>query len=152
MTSSVASSCSTARRASSTVTSVECQPPPGRLQPVGQGAPGAGHDLEDVEAVGQRFVEVGVHAHGVHHVGQRDLEVLGLAGAPGRRGSRVGDPWVWVEARGVGHRNPRAEHRPLERPAEVPVAGEPQPSSFGVAQAQPLDGRGLLLGLFTHDG
>ena len=74
-----------------------------------------------------------------------DLEVLGLAGRPGRRGAGVGDPRVRVEARGVRHRDPRAEHRPLEGPAEVPVAGEPQPAALGVADPQPLDGRRVLL-------
>ena len=57
-----------------------------------------------------------------------------------------------VEAGGVGHRDAGAEHRPLEGPAEVAVAGEPQPAALGVAHAQPLDRRRLLLGLFTHDG
>ena len=55
-----------------------------------------------------------------------------------------------VEAGGVGHRHPGPEDRPLEGPGEVAVAGEPQPAALGVADPQPLDRRGLLLGLFTH--
>ena len=69
---------------------------------------------------------------------------------PVGRGAGVGDPRVRVEARGVGHRDPGPEDRPLEGAAEVAVAGEAQPAALGVADPQPLDGRGLLLGLFTH--
>ena len=79
-----------------------------------------------------------------------DLEVLRLAGRPGRRRAGVGDPRVRVEARGVGHRHPGPEDRPLEGPAEVAVAGEAQPAALGVADPEPLDRRGLLLGLLTH--
>ena len=57
-----------------------------------------------------------------------------------------------VEPGGVRHRHPRPEDGPLEGPAEVPVAGEPQPASLGVADAQPLHRRGLLLWLFAHAG
>ena len=92
----------------------------------------------------------GVHVGGVDDLGEPDLEVLRLAGRPGRRGAGVGDPGVRVEARGVGHRHPGPEDRPLEGPAEVAVAGEAQPAALGVADPEPLDGRGLLLGLVTH--
>ena len=87
---------------------------------------------------------------GVDDLGEPDLEVLRLAGRPGRRGAGVRDPRVRVEARGVRHRDPGPEHRPLEGPAEVAVAGEPQPAALGVADPQPLDRRGLLLGLVSH--
>ena len=87
---------------------------------------------------------------GVDDLGEPDLDVLRLAGRPGRRGAGVRDPRVRVEARRVGHRHPGPEDRPLEGPAEVAVAGEPEPAALGVADPQPLDGRGLLLGLVTH--
>ena len=92
----------------------------------------------------------GVHGGRVDDLGEADLEVLRLAGRAGRRRAGVGDARVRVEARGVRHRDPGPEHRPLEGPAEVAVAGEPEPAALGVADPQPLDRRGLLLGLFTH--
>ena len=98
----------------------------------------------------QGGVDVGVGAGRVQLLGERDLEVLRLARRPGRRRAGVGDPRVRVEARGVGHRDPGAEHGALEGAAEVTVAGEPEPPALGVPQPQPLDGRRLLLGLFTH--
>ena len=55
-----------------------------------------------------------------------------------------------VEPRRVRHRDPRPEHRPLEGPAEVTVAGEPQAAALGVADAQPLDGRRVLLTGLRH--
>ena len=124
--------------------------PAARLEPVGQGASGRLHDLDDVEAVGQRLRERGVHAGGVDDLGEPDLEVLRLAGRPGRGGPGVGDAGVRVEARGVGHRHPGAEDRALEGPAEVAVAGEAEPASLGVPDPESLDGWGLLLGLVTH--
>ena len=57
-----------------------------------------------------------------------------------------------VEAGGVGHRHPGAHDRPLEGAGEVAVAGEPEPPALGVAHAEPLHRRGLLLGLVTHGG
>ena len=87
---------------------------------------------------------------GVDDLGEADLEVLRLAGRPGRRRAGVRDPRVRVEARGVRHRHPGPEDRPLEGPAEVAVAGEPEPAALGVADPESLDGRGLLLGLLTH--
>ena len=55
-----------------------------------------------------------------------------------------------VEARGVGHRDPGPDDGALEGPGEVAVAGEAEPAALGVADAEPLDRRGLLLGLVTH--
>ena len=102
--------------------------PSAGLEPVGQGARSGHDDLEHVEPVGQRVDQRAAYVVGVGGLGERDLEVLGLAGGPGRRGAGVGDPRVRVEARRVGHRDPRAEHRPLEGPAEVAVAGEAEPA------------------------
>src|SRR5690348_16241767 len=87
----------------------------------------------------------------VDDVGEPDLEVLRLARRPGRCGAGVGDAGVRVEAGRVRHRHPGPEDRPLEGPAEVAVAGEPEPAALGVADPQPLDGRRLLLRLVTHD-
>ena len=72
-----------------------------------------------------------------------------LAEPVGRRPG-VRDARVRVEARGVRHRHPGPEDRPLEGAAEVAVAGEAEPAALGVADPQSLDGRGLLLGLLTH--
>ena len=149
-TSSVASSARTASPRLLGGHAVDGEPPPGGLQPVGQGTAGAGHDLDDIEARRQGGVDVGVGARRVELLGERDLEVLRLARRAGRRGAGVGDARVGVEARGVGHRDPRPEDGALEGPAEVAVAGEPEPPALGVPQPQPLDGRRLLLGLFTH--
>ena len=74
---------------------------------------------------------------------QADLQVLGLAGHPGRRGAGVRDLRVRAEALRVGHRYGGPAQRTLERPGEVPVRGEPQRSALGVPDPDPLDDRGL---------
>ena len=74
-------------------------------------------------------------------LGQPDLQVLGLARHPGRRGADVGDLGVRGEAGRERHRHLRPAQRPLERAGEVAVGGEPQPAALGVAQAQPLHRR-----------
>ena len=89
-------------------------------------------------------------AVGVEPLGEPDLEVLRLAGRPGRRGAGVRDARVGVEARGVGHREPGPDQGALEGAREVTVGGEPEPATLGVADPEPLDRRGLLLGLLTH--
>ena len=105
--------------------------------------------LDHVQPVGQRLVERGVHRGRVDDLGQGELEVLRLAGRAGRRGAGVRDARVRVEAGRVGHRQPGPEHRPLEGPAEVAVAGEPEPAALGVADPQPLHRRRRLLGLLS---
>lgn len=55
-----------------------------------------------------------------------------------------------VEAGRVRHREVGATQRPLESPPEVPVAGEPQPATLGVAHPELLDRRRLLWWLFAH--
>ena len=118
--------------------------PAARLQPVGQGAAGRPRPPRPRRARrGATSTSARRTSSGSVDLGERDLEVLGLAGRPGGRGARVGDPRVRVEARGVRHRDPRPEHRPLEGSAEVTVAGEPQATTLGVADPQPLDGRGF---------
>ncbi len=73
-----------------------------------------------------------------------DLQVLGLAGHPGRRRAGVGDLRVRGEALGVRDGYPGPLHRPLEGAGEVPVRGEPQRPALGVPDADPLHHRRLV--------
>ena len=128
------------------------QAPAAGLEEVREAATGRHDDLDDVQAVRQRLGERGMDVRGVDHLRERELEVLRLAGGPRRRGTGVRDPRVRVEAGRVGHRHPGAEHRPLERAAEVAVAGEPEAAALGVADPQPLHRGCLLLGLLSRHG
>ena len=84
--------------------------------------------------------------------GEGDLQVLGLAGRAGGGGVRVRDLRVRGEPGRVRHRDAGPPQRPLQRPLEVAVAGEPQPAALGVAQPQPLDRgrRGRSVGGACH--
>ena len=57
-----------------------------------------------------------------------------------------------AEARGVGDRQPRPPYRSLERPAEVAMAGEPQPPTLGVPDPKLLHGWLLLRGCWSGMG
>ena len=118
------------------------------LQPVGQALGldvrrrrGDLDHLEHVEVVRQRRVQRGPQPLRVAALGQPDLEVLRLAGDPGRRRAGVADLGVRREAGRVGHRHRGPAQRPLEGALEVAVAGEPQPAALGVVHPQPLHGR-----------
>ncbi len=128
----------------------EAAPPDAALEQVGQRAALRDHDLEHVEPGRQRLVEGGEQRCGVADLGEGDLEVLRLARGPGGRRSGVRDAGVGMEPGGVGHRDAGADDRPLERPREVPMAGEPEPAALGVAHPDALHRRCLLLGLVAH--
>ena len=91
-------------------------------------------------------------ASGSRALGQPDLQVLGLAGRPGRGRAEVGDLRVRGEPGGERHRDLRPAQRPLQRPGQVAVGGEPQPAALGVADAQLLHRRRRRgpLGLAGH--
>jgi hypothetical protein len=108
--------------------------------------------FQDRHLVGQRGVERRPDRLWLAGDRQADLQVLGLAGRPGRRRPEVGDLRVRAEAGGERHRHARAAQRPLQGAGEVAVAREPEPAPLGVADAQLLDGRwrGRAVGLAGH--
>ena len=97
----------------------EVELPHAGLEQVGERSRCGLDDAQHGHVLRQRFVERCAQRLEVALLRQLQLEVLGLGGGPRRRGVRVRDTRVRVEACGERHRHPRATHGTLEGALEV---------------------------------
>jgi hypothetical protein len=95
---------------------------------------------EHVQAVGQRGVQRAGELGRARPVGEPDLQVLGLAGRPGRRGTDPRQPRVRGEPVRVRRPGSPPGARPLHAAGDVTVRQEAQPPALGEPHADARHG------------